>query len=455
MPYTEVNPYNGKTIREFPNTTNSQLNEFLNQATIFYQKAQVQPVKEREILLERLANEFENHMEKYAQILTVNMGKLIGEARSEVKKNITFAHYYAENGSQLLKPQSSEILPNGNAQIEFSGTGIVLAIEPWNFPYTQVMRVFAPNFILGNPVVLKHASIVPGAAQAFQNACDNAGLPKGAFSNVFINYNQVNSIISDSRVQGIALTGSENAGKRIAATAGSYLKKTTLELGGTDIFAVLDDANIDRAATDATTARLSNAGQVCTSAKRYLVSDDIYDQFLLALKKKFSTYQVGDPLDEKTTLAPLSSKKAKVNLLEQVRMAISGGASLLYGDLESNETQDNEFSPLILTGMTPNNPMYDEELFGPVAQIYRVKSDNEIVTKANRSRHGLGGAIYTSDIERGKRLASRIATGQVAINHILSSQAGVPFGGIKNSGYGRELSNWGIYEFANIKAIIY
>lgn len=455
MSYAAVNPYNGQKIRDFDNVTDQQLDIILDTAQGFYKQSQNQAVKERTDFLYKLADEFEENIEKYARVLSTNMGKLLTEARQEVKKTGSFARYYAENGVKFMQPKPYNDLPNGQAQVEFSGTGIVLAIEPWNFPYTQVMRVFAPNFILGNPIILKHASIVPEAALAFQEACDNIGLPSGAFTNIFADYDQINHIIEDSRVQGVALTGSENAGRRIAASAGKNLTKSTMELGGTDVFVVLDDVDIIDAAKDAAKARLTNAGQVCTAAKRYIVSSSIYPEFLAALKEEFAKYKLGDPLDENTTLAPLSSKKAQQQLQTQVAKVIAGGAKVLYGNPTPISGDGAGFSPLILTGMDEKNPMFEEELFGPVAQIYQAQSDDEIIKIANNSRHGLGGAIYTKNIERGKKLASRIETGQVTINSILSSQAQVPFGGVKDSGYGRELSDWGIYEFANIKPVMY
>lgn len=455
MSYTAVNPYNGQKIRDFDNITDQQLSIVLDKAQAFYDKSQKQDIQERTKLLNKLADEFEKNTEKYARILSTNMGKLLTEAGQEVAKTSSFAHYYAKNGVKFMQPKPYNDLPNGQAQVEFSGTGIVLAVEPWNFPYTQVMRMFAPNFILGNPVILKHASIVPEAALAFQEACENAGMPEGAFTNIFADYDQINHIIADPRVQGVALTGSENAGRKIASVAGQNLKKSTMELGGTDIFVVLDDVDVPVAAKDATKARLTNAGQVCTAAKRYIVSAKIYPEFLKALKEEFAKYQLGDPLNEKTTLAPLSSKSAQQQLQDQVDKVIAGGAEILYGDPTPVPGEGAGFSPLILTGMSDDNPMYEEELFGPVAQIYQAQTDDEIVKIANNSRHGLGGAIYTKDIARGRKIASQIETGQVTINSILSSQAEVPFGGVKDSGYGRELSDWGIYEFANIKPVMY
>ena len=455
MAYTAVNPHNGETIQTFSNTTDEQISHILDQAEEYYHKAQKESVDKRADLLNKLADEFEAHLDEYARLSSTNMGKLINESRSEVKSIVNYARYYAKEGPKLLQPQKYNKLSVGDqAHVEFSGIGTILAVEPWNFPFTQVMRVFAPNFMLGNPVILKHASIVPQPAQAFEDACQKVGIPQGAFANVFASHEQIDHIIDDPRVQGFALTGSERAGRNLAAKAAKNLMKSTLELGGTDIFAVLADANIDKAAKDAAEARLSNAGQVCTAAKRYLVSDEVYDEFLDKVKKEFDKYQFGDPLDEKTTLAPLSSQSAKDQLQEQVEKVIAGGSKVLYGDPTPTDGPGFQFSPLILTGMKTDNPMYEEELFGPVAQIYRVSSEDEMVKLANNSRHGLGGAIYTADTEHGNELASRIETGQVAVNRILDEQAEVPFGGVKDSGYGRELSDWGIYEFANIKTVL-
>lgn len=455
MAYTATNPYNGEVIQEFTDTTDKEIEDLLDKAESYYQKAKRVDFAKRADLLNRLAGEFEANLEDYARLSSTNMGKLIGESHTEVNKIVNYARYFATQGPAFLQPKNYDKLSVGStAHVEFSSIGIVLAVEPWNFPFTQVMRVFAPNFILGNPVILKHASIVPQAAQAFEKACQKVGIPEGAFANIFATHDQIDKIIDDPRVQGFALTGSEQAGSNLAAKATKNLMKTTLELGGTDIFAVLDDADIDKAAKDAAQARLANAGQVCTAAKRYLVSDKIYDEFLDKVKREFDTYQPGNPLNEETTLAPLSSQSAKEKLQEQVEKVVAGGSKILYGNLNVDEGPGFQFSPIILTGMERNNPMYDEELFGPVAQIYRFSSEDEMIKMANDSRHGLGGAIYTADVKHGNQLATKIETGQVAINQVLDEQAEVPFGGVKSSGYGRELSDWGIYEFANIKTVL-
>lgn len=454
MAYRAVNPYNGELIKKFPAATDAEVEQALTAAKAFYQQAKQQPLEQRAKQLAALANEFTQKTDYYAKFLTTNMGKLINDARGEVQKTAAFANYYVEHGAAALADQDYTAIAGRKAHLEFSSIGAIVAVEPWNFPYTQVMRVFAPNFILGNPVILKHASIVPECAQAFEDACQAAGLPAGAFKNLFATYDQVNRMISDPRVQGVALTGSEKAGERIAAEAGHNLKKSTMELGGTDVCIVLNDADLKKAVAGAVNGRLRNSGQVCTSAKRYLVQSGIYDEFLAAIKEEFAKYQPGDPLDEKTTLAPLSSKSAQQNLQTQIKAVLAGGAKVLWGDPTPVTGPGAFFMPLIITGMTYDNPMYDHELFGPVAQIYQVEDESQIVELANHSNYGLGGAIYSEDLDKARQLASKIETGQIAVNQPLSSLPELPFGGIKKSGYGRELSDLGIREFANIKTVL-
>lgn len=455
MSYQAINPFTNETIKRFPNTTDAELETALSEGYAFYEASKTQAPTVRAQLLSRLADEFEARSEYYARLLSTNMGKIITEARKEVKSNIETARFYAEHGADFIQDKAYPNVDKSTAYVEYQATGIVLAVEPWNFPYNQVMRVLAPNFILGNAVILKHASIVPECAAAYDEACQNAGFPTGAFKNLFVDYDQIETIIADPRVQGVALTGSDGAGQKVAALAGKYLKQSSMELGGTDVFVVLADTDIKRAIKDATLTRLTNAGQICIAAKRYLVADEIYDEFLTQLKAEFAKYHVGDPLLETTNFGPLSSKKSQKTLFEQVQQVIAGGAKVLFGTLPNIDGPDAGFDPMILEGMRTDNPMYDTELFGPVAQIYRVTGDDEIVELANNSRHGLGGAIYTADIEHGRALAHRIETGQLAINRPMVAHAQIPFGGIKDSGYGRELSHYGIELFANIKAITY
>ncbi|MGX7055593.1 NAD-dependent succinate-semialdehyde dehydrogenase [Pediococcus acidilactici] len=454
MAYQSVNPYTGKLIQTYPSTTDQEVEVALKNADEFYQLAKTQPIEKRAEKLQLIADTFRENLDDYARLITTNMGMLFTEAQAEVKKTIEFAEYYAQNAAKLLEDTPYNDVPGVRAHVKYQSIGAILLVEPWNFPYTQIMRVFAPNFMVGNPVLLKDPSIIPDCSDAFATVTQKAGIPTGAFKNLLINYDQVNTILADPRVQGVALTGSEGAGKKIAAEAGANLKKSTMELGGTDVFIVTEDADLDQAIKVGAKARLTNAGQVCTSAKRFIINSKVYDQFLDGLIAEFAKRKIGDPQDPKTTLAPLSSKSAQEKLQKQVDMAIAGGAELLWGDNTPFEGPGASFHPLILSGMQPDNPMYDQELFGPVAQVYKVDSDEEAIELANASQHGLGGTVFTGDLDRAEKLASQIETGQVAINQMLTSHASLPFGGVKLSGYGRELSDLGIREFVNAKTII-
>ncbi|EHO7029810.1 aldehyde dehydrogenase family protein, partial [Salmonella enterica subsp. enterica serovar Kentucky] len=324
---------------------------------------------------------------------------------------------------------------------------------PWNFPYYQLMRVLAPNLAAGNPVLAKHASIVPHCAETFAHLVREAGAPEGAWTNLFISSDQVANIIADPRVQGAALTGSEKAGSAVAAQAAKHIKKSTLELGGNDVFVVLDDADLEKAVKIGVQARLTNAGQVCTAAKRFILHEKIADQFLSQFTEAFRKVKVGDQMDASTELGPLSSKDALDTLTRQVEEAVKNGATLHVGG-KPLESKGNFFEPTILTNITRDNPAYFEEFFGPVAQMYVVKDDDEAVKLANDSHYGLGGAVFSQDIERAKRMASRIETGMVYINWLTDTAAELPFGGVKRSGFGRELSDLGIKEFVNQKLVV-
>ncbi|MEA1354579.1 aldehyde dehydrogenase family protein, partial [Salmonella enterica] len=331
--------------------------------------------------------------------------------------------------------------------------GVIMAVEPWNFPYYQLMRVLAPNLAAGNPVLAKHASIVPHCAETFAHLVREAGAPEGAWTNLFISSDQVANIIADPRVQGAALTGSEKAGSAVAAQAAKHIKKSTLELGGNDVFVVLDDADLEKAVKIGVQARLTNAGQVCTAAKRFILHEKIADQFLSQFTEAFRKVKVGDQMDASTELGPLSSKDALDTLTRQVEEAVKNGATLHVGGTPL-ESKGNFFEPTILTNITRDNPAYFEEFFGPVAQMYVVKDDDEAVKLANDSHYGLGGAVFSQNIERAKRMASRIETGMVYINWLTDTAAELPFGGVKRSGFGRELSDLGIKEFVNQKLVV-
>ncbi|PIT16526.1 NAD-dependent succinate-semialdehyde dehydrogenase [Snodgrassella alvi] len=452
MAYQSINPFNNELIKTFTNHTDAEVESALTQAYALYQSAWAQPenIADRQALLRRLADVMTMHQDKIARTITLDMGKRLAESRNEVACCIDIVQYYAKQAAELLKPVAypSKL---GKGWVEHHPIGIILAIEPWNFPIYQLIRVIAPAIAVGNPVMAKHASNVPQCAQLVEDLLREANAPAGAYTNLFVSPDQIATIISDKRVQGVALTGSEGAGSVVAGQAGSKLKKATMELGGNDVFVVTDDADVVAAAHTAVGGRLYNAGQVCTAAKRYIVHEKVAQQFIQIVQDDFAKVIMGDPLDENTTLAPLSSRKSKENLQKQLDAAITHGAKVLCG----NQPADgNFFTPTLITDISRDNPAYFEEFFGPVAQLYVVKNDDEAIALANDSNFGLGGTVYSKDIERAKKIASRIETGMVFINRFGDSVAELPFGGVKRSGFGRELSDLGIKEFVNHKLVV-
>ncbi|PIT09175.1 succinate-semialdehyde dehydrogenase [Snodgrassella alvi] len=452
MAYQSINPFNNELIKTFTNHTDAEVESALAQAYALYQSAWAQPenIGDRQALLRRLADVMTLHQEKIARIITLDMGKRLAESRGEIACCIEIVQYYAQHGAELLKPVAypSKL---GKGWVEHHPIGIILAVEPWNFPIYQLIRVIAPAMAVGNSVVAKHASNVPQCAQLVEDLLREANAPAGAYTNLFVSPDQIANIISDQRVQGVALTGSEDAGSIVAGQAGSKLKKATMELGGNDVFIVTDDADVVTAAHTAVGGRLYNAGQVCTAAKRFIVHEKVAEQFIKIVQEDFAKVVMGDPLDENTTLAPLSSRKSKDNLQKQLDAAIAHGAKVLCGN---QPAEGNFFTPTLITDISRDNPAYFEEFFGPVAQLYVVKNDDEALALANDSHFGLGGTIFSTDIERAKKLASRIETGMVFINRIGDSVAELPFGGVKRSGFGRELSDLGIKEFVNHKLVV-
>ncbi|KRM97449.1 NAD-dependent aldehyde dehydrogenase [Liquorilactobacillus aquaticus DSM 21051] len=453
MGYTVVNPYNGKTLKTFAVQSDAEVEAALKKAEMFYQEQKQVDVAFRAKKLKRFGAVLLEHKEELAHEAALNMGKRLSEGRGEVELCAKLAEYYA-NHTELLKPKPYSYGAGKKALLEYHSLGVIASIEPWNFPYSQVVRVLAPNYLIGNPVVLKHAGIVAGCAELLERLVEKAGWEEGAFKNLFISHEQVSRIIADKRVQGVALTGSEAAGRIIAGAAGKSLIKSTMELGGSDVFAILDDADLKLAIADATAARLRNSGQVCTSAKRFIVEKTVAAEFVAGIKQTFANLKMGDPLDETTALAPLSSHSAAVELQSQVDTAIKHGAKVLV-DGGIVEGRGNFFKPIVLTDITPANPAYRQEFFGPVAQVFIAENDEQVVALANDSDFGLAGAVYGEDEERAHRVASQIETGQVFINRPSGAYPELPFGGVKNSGYGREMSDLGLYEFTNQKIIVF
>ncbi|MGO1316758.1 MAG: NAD-dependent succinate-semialdehyde dehydrogenase [Cellulomonadaceae bacterium] len=405
-------------------------------------------------MLHRAAELLRERADHYAAILTLEMGKVTAEAQAEIELSAKILEWYADEAEGLLAPQPIPVREksSGEAVLVHEPLGVLFAVEPWNFPFYQLARIAGPQLSAGNTLIVKHASNVPQAALAFEELLRDAGLPDGGYANVFATRDQIGRIIADKRVRGVALTGSEAAGADVAQKAGAALKKSTLELGGNDAFVVLDDAELDATVKWAVFGRHWNAGQVCVSSKRMIVVDAVYDEFLRRYTGGVAALRAGDPTDPATTLAPLSSAKAADDVRDQIAKAVAGGATATEVG-PAVPTQGAFVQPTILPDLTPENPAYYQEFFGPVSLVFRAVDTDDAVRIANDSDFGLGGSVFTADVERGRQVAARIETGMVFVNHPTLVKADVPFGGVKRSGYGRELTDLGLKEFVNHKVI--
>jgi len=449
--YQSVNPYDGKTFKTFEEFTAEQLEAAIKTATICFETWRNTSFGERAIVVAKAAAMMRAHIEEFARPVTLEMGKLLEESRGEVALSADIIEYYAVNAERFLAPQ--KLTPGfGEAVIENTPLGVLFGVQPWNFPYYQLARFAAPNLMAGNVVMVKHAGCVPQCAIAFEKLWLDAGAPVGAYTNLLISHEQVNRVIDDHRIKGVALTGGVEAARRVASRAGQNVKKTTMELGGSDAFIVLEDADLDQTVKWAVWAKMNNTGQCCVAGKRFIVVDSVADRFLEKFQAALAALKPGDPMDPATTLAPLSTESALVTLLGQVKRAVAGGATVVMGGKRIDRS-GSFMQPTILTNIKSTNPAFREEFFGPVVLFFRVKNEEGAIALANDSDYGLGGSVFTADVARGKRVASRIDTGMVFINHPTWTTPDLPFGGIKNSGYGRELSSLGIQEFVNKKLI--
>ena len=453
MAYQSTNPYNGQVVKTFDELSDAQLEEKLQRAAdCFENDWRGKSFAQRATVLHRAVALLRERSQQFAELATLEMGKLIAQSVGEVKLSAAILDYYAEHAEQFLAPEKIAT-PRGEAVVESSPIGVLLGVEPWNYPYYQIARFAAPNLMAGNVVMVKHASSVPQCALAFEQLMIEAGAPEGAYTNLFISKEQVSQVIDDARIRAVALTGSEAAGAVVAARAGQNLKKTTMELGGSDAFIVLEDADLDKAVKSAVSGRMGNSGQACTASKRFIVVEPLADRFLEKFQAALQGFKPGDPMDKQTTLAPLSSSEALDKLLGQVEQAVAGGARVLMGGGRVNGQAGAFMQPTVLSDIDKSNPAYMQEFFGPVALFFRVADEDAAVALANDSPFGLGGSVFTQDIARGKDVARRIDTGMVFINSGAVSSPELPFGGVKNSGYGRELSSAGIQEFVNKKLI--
>ena len=451
MAYATTNPATGETLQTFDQIDDAALDRAIVRAHEAYGRWREMPVAERAAIVKRAGALMRERADEFARLITLEMGKLIGEAKGEVKLASAILRYYGEKGPEFLRDEPLET-PSGSARIVHQPLGVLVGVEPWNFPLYQVVRFAGPNLVIGNTILLKHASNCPQNARALETLFRDAGAPEGTYTNLFISTAQVKHAIEHDLTRGASLTGSDAAGKSVGETAGRAVKKVVLELGGSDPFIVLDAGDLERTVQAAVMGRMANTGQSCVAAKRFIVLADAYDDVVAGMKAAMARLQPGDPMDPATTLGPLSSARAADDLMELIDDAVAKGAMLELGG-HRIDRPGAFVEATILTGVTPQMRAYREELFGPAAVVYRVANEDEAIVLANDSPYGLGGSVFCTDLARAERVAARVESGMVWINHPTASLPNLPFGGVKQSGFGRELSRLGMTEFVNQKLI--
>ncbi|MDE2982083.1 MAG: NAD-dependent succinate-semialdehyde dehydrogenase [Gemmatimonadota bacterium] len=452
MGFTTINPASGEMLRRYPFMSAEALDIALTSAQRAQRAWAAVPVEERARTVAGLAAHLRHRDRKLAEIVTMEMGKPLGEAMMEVDKCASGCEYYGEMGAAYLRDQAVET-ESHRSYVTFQPLGLVLAIMPWNFPLWQVVRAAVPALIAGNGVLLKHAPSVPCCALELTELFLEAGLPEGLFTNLFIDLPAAADLIRDARVQGVTLTGSTRAGREVARLAGSEIKTCVLELGGSDPYIVLEDADLSRTVEACVTGRLINAGQSCIAAKRMIVHEAVADEFTEAVVQRMGAVRVGDPVAERTDVGPLAREDLRDHLADQVARSIEAGAECPLGG-KVPDVPGWYYPATVLTGVKPGMPAYDEEMFGPVACIIRAESEEEAVRIANDTAYGLGAAVFTRDLERGERIArTGIEAGSCFVNDFVKSDPRLPFGGVKSSGFGRELADFGIREFVNVKTV--
>ncbi len=447
-----INPATGIIIQQYDEHSLSQCDEIVDKVFDEWQWWKQTSIAERKVLMLNAAAVLRKRKGEFAKLMTLEMGKVIKESEAEVEKSAWVCDYYAEHAGQFLADEMIESDAT-KSFVSFGPLGPVLAVMPWNFPFWQVFRFAAPALMAGNAGLLKHASNVPGCALAIENIFREAGFPKNLFRALMIPGKDVEHVIKNDKVRAATFTGSELAGSKVASAAGKYLKKTVMELGGSDPFIVLKDANLDKCAQTAVTARMLNTGQSCIAAKRFIVEAEVYDAFIDKVKGIISALKIGDPLDAESQFGPLARMDLLEDIDRQVQESVGQGAKLeLGGDRMNGE--GFYYQPTLLSGVSQSMPVFTEETFGPVMAVMQVSSSEEAIEVANNCFYGLGGSLWTEDIEKGIRIARQIESGAVFVNGMTKSDPRLPFGGIKRSGYGRELSHYGIKEFVNIKTIV-
>lgn len=451
MAIQTINPTTNKVVKSFDEMTVAAVDNAVANAAIAFDEWKQTDYKTRAQLLYTVAGLLRAKKKELAKMITLEMGKLLSHAEGEIKLSAEIFDYYAKNAESFLADKMLNPV-HGKAFIRYSPIGVLLGVQPWNFPFYQVARFAAPNIMIGNTVLIKHASNVPQCAIAIEEIFIEAGAQIGLYTNLLVSGKRATELVADKRIRGISLTGSETAGASVASEAGKHIKKSVLELGGSDAFIILEDADIDKAVEWAVVGRINNNGQCCVASKRFIAVESIADSFLKKFKAKMAELVVGDPMDDTTSLGPLCSEAAAVNIADQVKRAVNGGAKIVLGG-KRVDREGAYMEATILTNILPENPVFYEEFFGPVALFFKVKDEAEAIALANNSPFGLGGSVFTKDIEKGKRIANQIDTGMVFINHPTWTQADLPFGGTKNSGYGREMAEFGLDEFVNKKLI--
>lgn len=444
-----INPFNNELLKEYKEHSQKEIDTILLNSEKAYQVWRYTKFSERSSLMKRCSLNLLENKTTIAELISLEMGKPITQAISEVEKCAASCEFYADNAEGFLK---DELIESDAAKsfVSFEPLGCILAVMPWNFPLWQVFRFASPALMAGNVALLKHSSNVPQCSLAIENIFRESGFPDYVFQTLLIGSAKVSSLIAHPVVKATTLTGSENAGSEVAMISGKNIKKSVLELGGSDCFIVLKDADLDKAATIAVKSRMINTGQSCIAAKRFIIEEEIYDDFLFKMKENMEALKMGDPLEETTDLGPLAREDLAVALLKQVEVSVKKGAKIFWGG--GRPAQQGAFvNPVILTDVKPGTPAYEEEFFGPVAIVLKAKDEDDAIRIANDSRYGLGGSIWTKNSEKGMALARRLEAGTVFINGMVKSDPRLPFGGIKKSGYGRELSYFGIREFVNIK----
>ncbi|MEU6559390.1 NAD-dependent succinate-semialdehyde dehydrogenase [Nocardia nova] len=449
--YVSVNPATDAVVEQFDTATDAETQGAVEAAHAAYLSWRNTELSKRAGVLQRIADAYREHADELAQLMTAEMGKPVSQAKGEVALAASIFEFYATTGPRFLEEEQLDIAGQGSAVVVTASIGALVGIMPWNYPHYQVARFVAPNLLLGNTILLKHASNCPRQAIRIAEIID-AAAPAGVYQNVFATNDQIAWMIAHPFIQGVSLTGSERAGQAVGRTAGAHLKKCVLELGGSDPFIVLADADVATTAREAATGRFANAGQACTSSKRIIVEDDVWDAFLEAFLDQANQWTLGEPQLGETKLGPMSSRAGRSDLEEQVQDAVEKGAQVLLG-AKAPDGPGAYYPATVLTGVVPSMRAYREELFGPVAVLYRVGSADEAIAIANDSPFGLGAAVFSRDEERARRVADRLEVGMVGINTTIKSAPDMPFGGVKASGIGRELGRFGLDEFANKKLV--